>query len=1185
LISPGFVWNGAIAPDGAGLFWFDCNGDGQHTPGDPLRIINAINGDQLGPSLELSFVDARSLAQVDAGSGPRPVMLRGKARDDLTGLAALYVQIGEETPVPISFNPDGDFVYIPPETAGRGAGPCTVRLIATDSHGNRTDYATTIFVAGNGEAPSSEPSPTYLPPDDSGSTQFMVRHLGDLQDAEPVVVVGDPNGTPAVTPDDRIDPNLPSSAFAGVVSILTASDGGTSLCTGTLLAKNKVLTAAHCFDVIGGVRSDGNPTGDGQVDYAPSDVTVVFNHDNLSRTAGEAIIVNVSAISLHPDWHGFVNVNASEGATVNDDLAVLTLSSAAPLEVPVYPLATNSRTMLRQVLVAGYGKTGNGIDGFQAAYPSPYVKRTGQNLPSRFVVDDEAPLASREVFLSDFDGPDQTTDTFHDGGTLGNAVEVTIGPGDSGGPSFLWNDRNGNLAPESGELELYGVNTFAVGGGSLPDAPRFGSSAGGILTDAYLEFIVGQVSSAAPPPVIAPQEVVSANLELHWSGGWHFTEFWIFTGEDTWDLNDRAHKLTFWGNPQTATVRGLAPGTYWITGCTGWQEDGQWVTTPWSDRVPYTVLGGPQSPVIAPQDVLSSKLELRWTEGGSYNEFWIFTSEDTWNLNDRAQRLTLWGNPQSATVRGLASGTYWVTGCTGWEENGRWVTAPWSERVPYTVLDGPQSPVIAPQEVVSSNLDFRWTEGGSYNEFWIFTSEDTWDLNDRPQRLAIWGNPQNATVRGLAPGTYWVTGCTGWEENGQWVTAPWSERVPYTVLEGPQSPVIAPQEVVSSNLELHWTKGGPYTEFWIFTDKGTWDLNDRVQKLSFWGNPQSATVRGLAPGTYWVTGCTGWEENGQWATTPWSDRVPYTVTEGTPALAVTASNSTTPTLCAECDNVNVPLSTQASLRSFVIESTHPLYEVGTDNGDPNFDNCPPPGESYPFPAGQLELYNNGNTIMVAVREAEFWRPTGMTATATDKTLTDAHYVRIHKKIAGVSSWPEVAVFYADGNLRLKPQAPLEMHDTLFGSSVIVGPADSSDRPFIDVGSIEYVPATDSLQVTYRTGGAATIRFVSVDRTATRVEVLPGYDTSAQPFATFRSMFIAEGNADIDHVEWTDPDRDDREANILDFTRTTSESFMFCRDVRSVHNTSAPDIRIGEFQFAEEAVDAVFGDDLALASLL
>ena len=55
----------------------------------------------------------------------------------------------------------------------------------------------------------------------------------------------------------------------------------------------------------------------------------------------------------------------------------------------------------------------------------------------------------------------------------------------------------------------------------------------------------------------------------------------------------------------------------------------------------------------------------------------------------------------------------------------------------------------------------------------------------------------------------------------------------------------------------------------------------------------------------------------------------------------TAANLTTPTLCAEEDNVNVPLLLPAASKrfSFRVEARHPGYPVTEDHRAPDFSNC------------------------------------------------------------------------------------------------------------------------------------------------------------------------------------------------------------------------------------------------------
>src|SRR5258705_12656927 len=89
-------------------------------------------------------------------------------------------------------------------------------------------------------------------------------------DVKPLIVAGDPAGTPPDSPTNRVDPNTASSAFSGVVSINIRYDDQSFICSGTLVSKRHVVTAGHCVDTDGtGKLIDLTKPG--------SDVRAVFN--------------------------------------------------------------------------------------------------------------------------------------------------------------------------------------------------------------------------------------------------------------------------------------------------------------------------------------------------------------------------------------------------------------------------------------------------------------------------------------------------------------------------------------------------------------------------------------------------------------------------------------------------------------------------------------------------------------------------------------------------------------------------------------------------------------------------------------------------------------------------------------------------------------------------------------------
>jgi hypothetical protein len=284
--------------------------------------------------------------------------------------------------------------------------------------------------------------------------------------------------------------------------------------------------------------------------------------------------------------------------------------------------------------------------------------------------------------------------------------------------------------------------------------------------------------------------------------------------------------------------------------------------------------------------------------------------------------------------------------------------------------------------------------------------------------------------------------------------------------------------------------------------------------------------------------------------------------QGEPAtVKAVAENCSTATLCAEQDNVNVALT--GSVRSFVVEATHPTYQVGTDDCTPNFRDCPDPSAPmYPFAPHVYKLFDDGETVIEAVREASWWRPRGMSARVdAGDAESDIHYVCVSRKVLGANEWPQFMVLYMDGNMRLIPHPPVGRTRVCFGSSVIIGPAAVADRPIAEIASVRYLSSSKTMEITYREGGSARLALQDVSRQRARVVVTVNYPTDAEPFATFRSMFVENGNADVDHVRWTEPEGTQHDAPIAEFRGGEGTTWLFHRTTRSRHNTSAPDIRI------------------------
>lgn len=259
----------------------------------------------------------------------------------------------------------------------------------------------------------------------------------------------------------------PGSSLHGVVSLSTG-------CTGSLLYTGRhILTAAHCVDLPVDTNGDGvREPGDGSLD--PLTLAVTFELPNPATSVQDSrdmiipgIANTTTNVSIPPAWNGNWMAN---------DVAIIRLPALAPLGAQRYDLfrSGNGNEVGQTFTIAGYGNTGTGVDP-DGSGPALAGHRPGTNGTKRQGQNQyDSTTQNGTVLTLDFDNA---------------AGEVSPAPGDSGGPSFLENNR---IAGITSYGTLLATGNYPQGGNA------FGSTAGLTRVSSFAYWIDQTVGLASP---------------------------------------------------------------------------------------------------------------------------------------------------------------------------------------------------------------------------------------------------------------------------------------------------------------------------------------------------------------------------------------------------------------------------------------------------------------------------------------------------------------------------------------------------------------------------------------------------------------------------------------------------------------------------------------------------------------
>jgi len=181
-------------------------------------------------------------------------------------------------------------------------------------------------------------------------------------------------------------------AYASVGQLKFSTPNGNYLGSGTLIASNWVLTAAHCVDTA---------------------TTMQFNVGGGTYSGGRWF--------AYPQWNG----NLAAGY----DIGLIQLTAPVSAITPATRYRGQSE-IGRTATFVGYGMTGTGLTG---AIKYDGKKRGGQNVLDRFY---SGSNKTGRILMADFDNPLNKKDNRYGSATPLN-LEYLIAPGDSGGGVFV----------------------------------------------------------------------------------------------------------------------------------------------------------------------------------------------------------------------------------------------------------------------------------------------------------------------------------------------------------------------------------------------------------------------------------------------------------------------------------------------------------------------------------------------------------------------------------------------------------------------------------------------------------------------------------------------------------------------------------------------------------------------------
>ena len=294
--------------------------------------------------------------------------------------------------------------------------------------------------------------------------------------------------------------------------------------------------------------------------------------------------------------------------------------------------------------------------------------------------------------------------------------------------------------------------------------------------------------------------------------------------------------------------------------------------------------------------------------------------------------------------------------------------------------------------------------------------------------------------------------------------------------------------------------------------------------------------------------------------------------QGSPAtraadISVAVQGRSEPEVCAEKDNVRIDIASPL-VRRFQIAAVHPSFigMIGRDRYQPDYTSCAmKAGEEFAAGTQRVTFFETPRFWLVGYRLPDFWRPADVAVRVGP---------RVERGFALVQFWvrhreraEEVLVVYPpDGYWRMRPLPPGDMRWSAYGTSFLIGPLETADRPVVALDEIAFDEQARAFTLRFRRGGSARVAIADISEDRIALDVTLDADVPRDTaFASLRSMYATQDNADASRIAWRDPaSKGWAESPVMDFAAATASEIWLGRHVASRHNLSAPDMVLNKF---------------------